>query len=197
MTLINITSLFPARYVAVVEFLQQAYLRRTQGEQGPHAMIELHCEGAGGKLPAGQEMPELFPESFKPEDLRPWVMIAEAMGILQVAPDTETGLTKVYLATLDEATGMDRMDELGTSIERIIEAANPVVFATLQEEIGPRLRQEYQHASKRKELVDLLRSKVREQTGSRRPNDPIYVSLRDALLRAQGILSMEEQNVYT
>ncbi|MBZ5524304.1 MAG: tubulin-like doman-containing protein [Acidobacteriia bacterium] len=195
-TLINITNLFPARFVEVVKFLQESYLKRTTGEGGRRALVELHSEGAGGKLPSGQEMPDLFPESFKPEDLRPWVMIAEAMGILKIEPDAKTGLDKVYLSTQDAATGLDRLDELGPSIEKIIETADLNTFAALQSEIEPRLNSEYLHVSKRKELADALRARVQELAGSRKPNDPVFISLREALLRAQEILSMEEQNVY-
>jgi len=193
-TLINITNVFPARFVSVVSFLREAYLRRLNGGAGSRAFMELHSEGAGGRLPDGMEMPDLYPETYKPADLRPWVMIAEAMGLLQIDSDTSTGLSKVYFVTKDD-DGLPAMEELGQSIESVIEIADVKVFETMQSAIEPRLETEYLHISKRQDLINAMRNKVEELSKFHKPNDPIFIASRVAFKKAKDILSMEEQSV--
>jgi hypothetical protein len=193
LTLIHITNMFPIRFVKLAIFLQKAYLKRLH-EGGRQAYMELHCEGYGGKLTDGQELPDLYAESYQPDDLRPWVMIAEAMGLLQVAPDPKTGLDRVYLCTKDDAG--ESWHDMGATIESLIEAAAPSTFTLLQGTLEPLLKNDYLHISKRRELLEVLRTKLQEAAKLHKPNDPAYLSFREGFLRARGILNLEEQNVY-
>src|SRR5262249_41897246 len=47
-TLINITNVFPARFVSVVDFLRKKYEDRLRAAAGKRAFLELHSEGADG-----------------------------------------------------------------------------------------------------------------------------------------------------
>jgi hypothetical protein len=191
-TLINITNVFPARFVSVVPFLREAYLSRIK--EGRRAFLELHSEGYNGKLAAGQEFPDLYPDTYKPEDIRPWFMIAEAMGLIQIDTDTATGLSKVYLVTRDE-DGLNDMEELGTSIERIIETADVRVFEALQSIVEPLLQAEYLHVLKRQDLILSIRKKVEEVGKFHKANDPVFIASRNGFMKAKEILSLEEQSV--
>ena len=191
-TLINITNVFPARFVSVVSFLREAYLSRIK--EGRRASQELHSEGCNGKLAAGQEFPDLYPDTYKPEDIRPWLMIAEAMGLIQVDTDTATGLSKVYLVTRDE-DGLNDMEELGTSIERVIETADVRVFEALQSIVEPLLQAEYLHVLKRQDLILSIRRKVEEVGKFHKANDPVFIASRNGFMKAKEILNLEEQSV--
>jgi hypothetical protein len=191
-TLINITNVFPARFVSVVGFLRAEYLKRVS-DGGKRAFIELHAEGTGGKLPDGQEIPDLYPESYKPADLRPWVMIAEVMGLIQLDKDTTSGLDRVYLMTRD-AHGLPGMQELGTSIPQMIATADASTFEVLQAAIEERLEKEYQHISKRQDLVDAMVSRMEDLAKAHKPNDPVYLNAKDGFVRAKEILNLEVQH---
>ncbi len=193
-TLINITNLFPARFAEPVKFLRTAYLQRIGCSDGKRALIELHSEGYGGKLSAGQEFPDLYPESYKPADLRPWVMIAEAMDMIQVDTDPVTGVSKVYMVSKD-GDGLSTMEELGASIESVIEASDVTVFEALRAAVEPRLETEYLHLSKRQDLVNAMRTKVEEIGKFRKANDPIFKASREGFIKAKEILSLEEHSV--
>src|SRR6266481_2007878 len=193
-TLINITNVFPARFVSAVAFLRTAYLKRIEGDGGKRSYIELHSEGYGTKLPDGQEMPSLYPESYTPSDLRPWVMIAEAMGLIQTDTDTTTGMNKVYLVTKD-ADGFNQMEDLGPSIQKIIDTADVATFETLQSVIEPRLHKEYQHLSRRQDLINVMRGKVEELAKTNKSNDPVFADFREGFSKAKEILSLEEESV--
>jgi len=193
-TLINITNVFPARFVSVVGFLRAAYLRRINGDGSKRAYLELHAEGYGCRLPDGQEMPDLYPETYKPADLRPWVMIAEVMGLVQMDKDTTTGLDKVYLVTKD-VHGLPSMEELGADIQQVIESADVGTFEVLQSAVESRLEKEYQHISKRQDLVDAMLSKMEELAKAHKPNDPVFIAGKEGFSRAKEILSLEAHRV--
>jgi hypothetical protein len=163
-------------------------------KEGRRAFLELHSEGYNGKLAAGQEFPDLYPDTYKPEDIRPWFMIAEAMGLIQIDTDTATGLSKVYLVTRDE-DGLNDMEELGTSIERIIETADVRVFEALQSIVEPLLQAEYLHVLKRQDLILSIRKKVEEVGKFHKANDPVFIASRNGFMKAKEILSLEEQSV--
>lgn len=190
-TLINITNLFPARFVSVCDYLKKEYMKLIEGPDGKRAYMELHSEGYLGKLPDGQEIPDLYPETYKSSDLRPWVMIADAMGLIEVEADTTTGVSKVYLATDDH--GFKRMEELGFTVEQVIDEADVKVFETIRGEVESRLSKDYQHIDQRQGLLNGIRAKVEEVGRSHKSNDPVFINYRGGFVKAEELLIREGQ----
>jgi hypothetical protein len=189
-TLINITNVFPARFVSVVDFLRKKYNDRLSGPTAKRAFLELHSEGTDGKLSDGQELYSLYPESYKAADLHPWMLLGEALELVRLDKDPNTGVEKVYLITTD-SDGFPIVEELGPSFEKVLQAADVGVFETLQSVIEPLLAREYQHIDKRQEVVLKIRSKI-EQIGKTRPaTDPVFQELRVAMTKAKSVLGIQ------
>jgi len=189
-TLINITNVFPARFVSVVDFLRKKYDDRVNGPQGKRAFLELHSEGSEGKLGDDQEMPSLYPESYKPSDLHPWMLLGEALGLVKMEKDSATGIEKCYLVTVDD-DGFPVVEALGPSVEKVIQNADVATFETIQGLIEPMLRREYQHIDKRQEVLARIRGKVQELAKTRPATDPIFQELRVAMTKAKEILAIQ------
>ncbi len=189
-TLINITNVFPARFVSVVDFLRKKYEDRIQGQAGKRAFLELHSEGAEGKWGDGQEVPSLYPESYKASDLHPWMLLGEALGVVRIEKDPQSGLDKCYLVTSD-ADGFPVVEELGQSIERVVQSADVSTFETIQGAVEPMLKRDYQHIDKRQEVLGRIRTKVQELAKVRPATDPIFQELRVAMTKSKEILGIQ------
>lgn len=190
-TLINITSVFPARFVGVVDFLRKKYNDRLTGPGARRAFLELHSEGVEGKLADGQEFYSLYPESYKPADLHPWMLLGEALDLVRLDRDPNTGMEKVYLFTKD-SDGFPIVEELGSSVEKVLQAADVSVFETLQSVIEPLLARDYQHIDKREEVVLRIRSKIEHIGKTRPPTDPVFQELRVAMTKAKTVLGIQK-----
>ncbi len=188
-TLINITNVFPSRFVAVLDFLRKKYEERVQGTQARRAFLELHSEGTDGKLGDGQEIPNLFPETYKPADLYPWMLVGEALDLIRLEKDALSGVEKCYLVTTD-ADGFPVAQELGPSFDRVIQDADVGTFETIQGVIEPLLKRDYQHIDKRNEVLARIRGRVQEIAKVRPATDPIFQELRAGMTRAKEILGV-------
>ena len=188
-TLVNITNVFPARFVSVVEHLKQKYEERLR-TGGPRAYLELHSEGSDGKLGESQEFPSLYPETYQPADLHPWMMLGEALELIRVEKDALTGIGKCYLVTSD-ADGFPIAQELGATFESVIANADVSTFETIKDAIEPILKRDYQHIDRRNEILTKLRGKVQEVAKTRPPTDPVFQQLRVSMNKAKEILGMQ------
>jgi hypothetical protein len=188
-TLINITSGFSARMVAVVKFLRDKYEARLRDSKNGHAFIELHLEGEfGSALPDSQAIFSLYPESYKPADFRPWAFLAEALGHIRSTPDAQTGMPKVYLCTKDE-DGFDKLLELGPSLERVIQNPDLNIVEMVKEQVEQRLLSDYLHKTKRDELLDTVRNGVQQRIAGLSSNDPIYMEQREGFSKVKELLA--------
>ncbi len=187
-TLINITNVFPARFVSVVGFLRQKYEDRVR--TGARAFLELHSEGTDGKFLDGQEMPSLYPETYKPADLYPWMLLGEALELVKIEKDTQTGIEKCYLI-IPDTDGFPVAQALGVSVEKVVQSADATTFETIRSEIEPLLRRDYQHIDKRQAVLATIRSKVQELAKTRPATDPIFQEMRAAMTKAKEILGIE------
>ena len=188
-TLISITSGFSARMVGVVKFLREKYEARLRDSRDGQAYMELHLEGElGSRLPDGQEFHSLYPESYKPADFRPWAFLAEALGLLETAADAQTGLSKTYLRTKDE-DGFDKMEELGPSLERVIQNPDLKVVEMVREQVENRLLTDCLHKSKRDELLTAVRDAVQQRIQGLGSNDPVYIEQREGFAKVKEVLA--------
>jgi hypothetical protein len=199
-TLLSATSVFPARFVGIVDFLRQEYEKRMYGTGkektlSARAYLELHSEGDAGKLEDGQELYSLYPESYKPADLYPWLLIANALNVVKVKPHAITKLDTVYLTTLDE-DGIENDQELGAAskdgntLKRVLEKADIAVFETVKDIVEPMLAQDYPSAPQREEVLGKIRLVVQENAKTLGSNHPDFIQLRAAFDKTKGMLTL-------
>lgn len=189
-TLIGITNVFPARFVSVVDFLRKKYDDRVNSPQRNRALLELHAEGSDTLLADRMEIPSLYPESYKPADMYPWMLLAEALELVRMEKDPQTGAEKCYLVTAD-ADGFPAVEELGPSIEKVIQTADISRFETVQSAVDELLTRDFRHLDNRLRVLDKLRAKVQELAKVRPPTDPVFQELRAAMARAKEILGVQ------
>jgi len=148
-TFISITNLFPLRYVQHLKFLKEKYeLRLKQANNPNRVRLELYCEGDGSHC-----IP-LYTASE--EDIRldglPYVLIAYAIGTIQLAKSPSTGKSELNLLSKD-AAGFDNEPVLlgATLIEAVdkLEAKNTSFIKT---EASRLLQNGYRHIDKQNEL---------------------------------------------
>jgi hypothetical protein len=96
----------------------------------------------------------------------------------------------VYLVTKD-GDGFPVVEELGPSVEKVLQAADVGVFETLQSVIEPLLAREYQHIDKRQEVLLRMRSKIEQLGKTRPPTDPAFQELRVAMTKAKSVLGIQ------
>jgi hypothetical protein len=186
-TLINITSGLSARMVDVVKFLREKYKARVDDGKNGSAFMELHLEGEyGARLPDGQEIYDLYPESYTGADFRPWMMIAEALGLIRTANDARTGLEEVCL--YGDEDGFEVARPLGPTIERVVGNPDLMNVEMVKGAVSQRLQTDYLHKMKRDELLDVVRGSVQKRVQGLTSNDPVYVEQREAFAKVKNML---------
>ncbi|MBF0550470.1 MAG: hypothetical protein HQK60_08040, partial [Deltaproteobacteria bacterium] len=90
-TLINVKSAFPLRFVKQVKMLKEKYLRRIIGPDAEKSRFLLHLEGNGSQHPSlyastGDE---------KVNETIPYLLMARALKLILSMPDRQTGVNKL------------------------------------------------------------------------------------------------------
>src|ERR1700681_570827 len=162
-TLINVTSAFPARFVAEVAFLKERYDVRVSGAAGAQATFELHSEGDGSQFPS------LYLRKIGPEQVLPYLLLASALDIVQQLKDPETGAAGVYLRTKDKSGRDIEPVRLGDSLTGAVERVSAMSFDAMETQIQGLLAQEYLHSDKRAQLMAQVQKAV-DTVKADRPN---------------------------
>ncbi len=182
-TLVSLSSLFPARFVEDVLFLKERYQQRVTGSAAEQARFELHAEGDGSQLP------DLFLPEADPKRYLANLLIAKAMGLVQVLEDPETGVAGLYLLLKDER-GLSREPIfLGKDFADASSNPSPEASDALSSGVTQALSSEFLHQSKRDELfskviadVDLIKAERKN------PLDKAVRAYSDAARLADTIL---------
>jgi hypothetical protein len=159
-TIVSITSVFPARFVAVVEYLKQEYERRLHSSNAKRAFLELHSEGESYRLSDGQELYDLYAETYKPEDVLPWMMLAQTLGIVKQGKDYETGRDRVELLIVNKDGLADKV-VLGADVTSVLSNADPSSVEELENQVQIAIKGDYLRVEKRNELAATLLQRVR------------------------------------
>jgi hypothetical protein len=119
--LVNLTNLFPLRYLKQLGFLRQKYELRASGVNAARAKLELHTEGDGAQFP------RLFipAQSEVTRDTIPFLLLAKALKLVQSAPNPTTGSPELVFVSKD-ADGFDNdpiylgktLTEAGAKLDR-------------------------------------------------------------------------------
>jgi hypothetical protein len=141
-TLVCVRNVMPARYSKAVAMLRKKYEARMAQVSGTAHAMELHAEGDGTQFPS------LFVRSVSSGDVRPYILIAQAMGLIQVLPDPVTEVNKVCLVTRNDK-GRVSSQELGESLDDVLKNAGQNLMDQLQELVDRSLATDYIAKSKR------------------------------------------------
>ncbi|MBV8367489.1 MAG: hypothetical protein JO036_00945 [Candidatus Eremiobacteraeota bacterium] len=162
-TLINVTSAFPARDVQDVSFLRDKYDARVGATDGDQARFELHSEGDGTQFPS------LFLRKIGPSEILPELLLASALSIVQTLEDPDTGRKGVYLMRND-AQGREAPPlSLGKSLTDAVDALDALSFDALETQIRGLLARDFLHQAKRAELLANVGAQV-DAVKTERPN---------------------------
>jgi hypothetical protein len=118
------------------------------------------------------------------------MLLGEALDLVRIEKDALTGTSRCYLVTND-ADGFPVVQELGPSIEKVIQSAEVATFETIQDAVEPLLDREYRHIEKRQEVLGRIRAKVQELAKVRPATDPVFQELRVGMTRAKEILGIQ------
>jgi hypothetical protein len=188
-TIISITSVFPARFVSVAAFLKQEYETRLKAG-GNRAFLELHSEGAGFRLAMDQQMYDLFAETCTPADIRPWVRLAMCLGAIKEGKD-QTGRSIVQLVK-ENRYGLPETVDLGTSVDSAIDNADPASKEEMEAQVNKLLQGPFLHLDKRRELAAATLEKVKVIGASAGIDAPEYKREVAAYNTIRKILEIED-----
>jgi hypothetical protein len=182
-TLVTLTSLFPARYVEDVSFLKERYRQRVSGNDGEQARLELHAEGDCSQLP------DLFLPEADPKRYLANLLIAKSMNAIQTLEDPDTGLASLYLLTKDER-GFDREPmRLGKDFGEAWANPNAEADDALSMTVSQGLASDFLHQTKRDELFDKVKAEFEAIKAERKnPLDKAVRAYSEAVRLADTIL---------
>lgn len=180
-TLVSLTNLFPARFVADVQFLKEKYAQRTSSDPG--ARFELHLEEDGLGLP------DLFLPDIDPKKYLSYLLIAQGLQIVQRLPNPDTGLESFYLMAKDDrGRELDPVD-LGRDLSAALDSVDLVRYDSVSSTVDQALAADYLHITKRKELLAAVEAEVGKVKAERKnPLDKVYKLYNQAGLTAESIL---------
>jgi hypothetical protein len=168
-TMIALTNLFPARFVADVGFLHEKYRGRVDGPESAQARMELHGEGDGSNLP------NIFIEDVNPVKYRGYLMLAQAMGVVAQLEDPDTGISSLYLMPRDNKGRELDPVMLGKDMEAALADASLITYDAVTSTVSPLLETDFLHRSKRQELVKAVNDQVAEiRAIKKNPLDKVY-----------------------
>ncbi|HTD36329.1 MAG TPA: hypothetical protein VK669_02350, partial [Candidatus Limnocylindrales bacterium] len=184
-TLINVTSAFPARDVQDVSFLKERYDARVGASDGEQARFELHSEGDGTQFPS------LFLRKVGPAEILPELLLASALNIVQTLEDPETGLKAVYLLRADSAGREQAPLRLGKTTTEAIDGFDAVTFDALESQIRGLLAGDFLHQAKRADLLGKVAAQVDTiKTERANPLDKTRQAYIAAQARVEDLLRM-------
>lgn len=189
-TLVCVRNVLPGRYSKAIAMLRKKYdARMAQVDGTPHAM-ELHGEGDGTQFPS------LFVKSVSADDVRPYVLIAQAVGLVRELEDPDTELKSIYLVTKNEKGRPNPPEKLGENLLEVLRNAGQNLMDQLQDLVEKVLATDYLAKSKRDELANQINAEAERllQQGGGNPLNREYKSFC-TLRRICGVRLLPPLNV--
>lgn len=178
-TFISITNLFPLRYVEHLKFLREKYEQKLSKAANPDRIkLEVYCEGDGSQYPRLYTASE---EDLRREGL-PYVLIAYAIGTIQMIKSPSTGRSELYLLSKD-ADGFDNDPILlGANLAEAVDRLDAKNTAFIKGDSLRLLQKDYVHVEKQHALagkiVEIVENLKTECQGDL--NSPLYKRFNDA-----------------
>lgn len=158
--IMTVSSMFPLRHIENLKSLKESYDRlMARPDKELHKFV-LHTETFAEPLPSLYEASaaEIAVELPKP------VMLGFAMGIIREGVDSTTGRKALYIFTKDKYGDTERSEKpIGKDFLDVIAnlKTNRKDFAILKDEVKKRLKEDFVHIEKRKELMNEVNSVLR------------------------------------
>jgi hypothetical protein len=169
-TLVNITNVFPARFVQNVAFLKERYERRTSGDDRESAQMELHSEGDG------RQFPSLYVRAATAYERLAFVLIGSALRVVQMLEDPQSGRSAWYLLSRDAQGKENAPVLLGRTLGQAADDLDAKNLDMLESSIRFLLEREYRHRTKRDEILAFVDAEVAKIKVERNNNplDKVY-----------------------
>lgn len=154
--MINITNLFPLRFVTQVNFLRQKYLSRLSQPDSARAKLELHLEGDGSQFPS------LFvpsSEEIKQQAI-PYLLLAKVMNLIIQSEDVNTGPSQFFLPQPDEEGFDQEPIDLGENFIESYEQLDLSHLELIKQQVQTLLDSEYRHRNQRNQLKTAILEEV-------------------------------------
>jgi hypothetical protein len=190
-TILSITNVFPARFVEIAEYLKQKYDLRRSGENPKRAFLELHSEGEEYTLGVGQELYDLYPETYAPADVLPWLELAQALDLIEEGKDFTTGRKLIKLKIRDKSGLPEPPMDLGTDIESVVQDSDPATVEELKSQVQNILMTDYIRIEKREQIAKTLYDRVLATSNSVGADAPRYKRELTAYKTTRRILELE------
>ena len=154
--MINITNLFPLRFVTQVNFLRQKYLTRLNQPDSIRAKLELHLEGDGSQFPS------LFVPSSEEikQQVIPYLLLAKVMNLIIQSADVNTGPSRFLLPQQDEEGFDQEPIDLGENFITAYEQLDLSHFDPIKQQVQTLLETEYRHRDQRNHLKTAILEEV-------------------------------------
>jgi hypothetical protein len=186
--MVNITNLFPLRFVEVVGFLQQKYLARLDSADDPaRGMLEIYTED--------REFPSLFVPSTSDmeKEAIPYLLLAKVMDLIVLLENPRTGIKQFAFMQHENVEDFPPV-YLGEIFVKSFEALGDLThLETVKQRVTELLNTtEYRHQQKREELVEAMRLEVRRIREEECENDlesPVYQRFNEGRKAAIEILN--------
>ncbi len=138
-TLVNVTNLFPNRFIRQVQNLKEKYKRRISGPDQEKIKMELHAEGDGSKHP------KLYIEVDEHDGIM-YFLMAKAMGLVIERENQTTGARVLSIITKDEDGFDNEPVDFGSSISEVPDNLDVTMTNLIKNEVEYVLKHDgYKH----------------------------------------------------
>ncbi|HLI76429.1 MAG TPA: tubulin-like doman-containing protein [Acidobacteriaceae bacterium] len=189
-TIVSITNVFPARFIAVASFLKEQYENRLTGPAARRAFLELHSEGEDKQLATGETLYDLFAETYQAADMLPWLNLASALHLVQEGQDHETGRRQIKMITRDRF-GLTHELNLGPDFDTVLQDADPSAREALEDEVRQALKTSFPRVDQREQLAADLLARLRNEESRLGVGSPRYKQEVAAYMTTRKILELE------
>ena len=184
--LVNLTNLFPLRYVKQVAMLKEKYEARVSGPRAARSRIELHGEGDGTQ----------FPSVFIPSqtavvnEVLPFLLLARVMDLLQAPTVAGMGGSELVFTAKDR-DGFDTDPiSLGPTLTAALTRMDRSVSEIVRSSVGLALERDFASEPARLQLSKALVALVGDIKADRGGNvrDDVYRQFLDGGKKAAALL---------
>jgi hypothetical protein len=176
--MINITNLFPLRFVTQVHLLREKSLARLNRPDTNRAKLELHLEGDGHQLPS-LTVPST--EEIKNQAI-PYLLLAKVINLIKYMENAKTGDPYLVLQQQDE-DGFDLAPiDLGATLIEAYEKLDLAQVEQIKQQVTAQLAETYTHRDERQRLKAAILeevTRIKQEQCYNDPKNPAYQKFND------------------
>jgi hypothetical protein len=184
--LVNLTNLFPLRYVKQVAMLREKYEAKVSGRRPERARIELHGEGDGTQFPS------LFipSQAAVVNEVLPFLLLARVMDLLQAPAGTGMNGSELVFTAKDRDGFDTEPISLGRTLTEALTRIDRSSSELMRSSVGLALERDFASESARLQLSKALVALVEDIKAERGGNvkDDVYRQFLDGGKKAAALL---------